>query len=94
MWDRPKQGFTLPFELWLRGPLRAAVDAELRGEGVSAAGLERAAVARLWDGFLAGGVSWSRPWAVYTLVRWARENDLSVADRSSTEAPPLAALAG
>ena len=94
VWDRPKQGFTLPFELWLRGPLRAAVDAELRGEGVSAAGLERAAVARLWDGFLAGGVSWSRPWAVYTLVRWARENDLSVADRSSTEAPPLAALAG
>ena len=94
VWDRPKQGFTLPFAVWLRGPLRASVEAELRGDAARAAGLDPAAVARLWGDFLGGRVSWSRPWAVYTLLRWAREHDLSVAESSVPEAPPLAALAG
>jgi asparagine synthase (glutamine-hydrolysing) len=94
VWDRPKQGFTLPFAVWLRGPLRAAVDAEMRGEAAHAAGLNQGAVTRLWESFLAGRVSWSRPWAVYTLLRWTRENELSVAVEDDADVAPLAAMAG
>jgi asparagine synthase (glutamine-hydrolysing) len=94
VWDRPKQGFTLPFAVWLRGPLRAEVEAELHGDATRAAGLDPAAVRRLWGSFVAGRVSWSRPWAVYTLLRWVRENELSVGEPMSTGAPPLVALAG
>ena len=82
VWDRPKQGFTLPFADWMRGSLAADVGAAL----TSAARLERVGVrpdaARaVWTSFRSGrgGVSWSRPWALYTLVRWAETNGASVA---------------
>jgi asparagine synthase (glutamine-hydrolysing) len=41
-----------------------------------AAGLEPAAVARLWEGFVGGapGLYWSRVWAVYVLLRWCQRN--------------------
>jgi len=27
-------------------------------------------VARVWDSFLRGSVSWTRPWSLYVLQRW------------------------
>ena len=78
VWDRPKQGFLMPFDPWLRGPLRAAVDAEFTAAGATRAGLEPQAVREVWQRFDRGGVTWSRPWALYTLVRWARENGVAI----------------
>lgn len=69
VWDRPKQGFTLPFATWLRGELRAEVEAGLAR--VERVGLDPAAARAVWAGFLAGRTGWSRPWSLYTLVRWA-----------------------
>jgi asparagine synthase (glutamine-hydrolysing) len=68
VWDRPKMGFTLPFSPWLR---RDA--AELREQSLEAGPLSRAAVARVWDAFLAGRVHWSRPWALLALARFRAE---------------------
>ena len=77
-----KRTFTLPWEQWLRGPrsdrggpLRERVEASLaepapalreyvRSEGVRA----------VWKVFLAGGTSWSRPWALYVLNEWCRKH--------------------
>jgi asparagine synthase (glutamine-hydrolysing) len=77
LFDRPKSGFVLPFDRWIRRGLRSAMDDTLRDpEAVRQAGLEPRAVGRLWRGFLDGapGLYWSRIWAVYVLVRWCQRN--------------------
>jgi asparagine synthase (glutamine-hydrolysing) len=77
LFDRPKSGFVLPFDRWLRRGLRDAMDRTLRDpEAVRQAALEPAAVARLWSAFLGGapGLYWSRVWALYVLVRWCQRN--------------------
>jgi asparagine synthase (glutamine-hydrolysing) len=73
LFGRPKSGFVLPFDRWIRRGLKGAVDQTLRDpKAVAATGLEPVAVERLWRAFLGGapGVYWSRVWAVYVFVRW------------------------
>jgi asparagine synthase (glutamine-hydrolysing) len=77
---RPKRGFTLPFEHWLRSEFRAEVEPVLTremGEGPLARLLSRTEVARIWNDFLQGETSWSRPWALYVLHRWCELHSLS-----------------
>jgi asparagine synthase (glutamine-hydrolysing) len=90
VWDRPKQGFTLPFAEWMRGPLTPDIDAALTSATrLERVGLRPAGVRAVWRDFLdgRGAMSWSRPWALYTLVRWAETVDASVAPASGA---PLA----
>ena len=73
VWDRPKQGFVLPFAQWMRGPMAAEVASALGdAAAVEMIGLERRAVSDVWNGFVTNepGMTWSRPWALYALVRW------------------------
>ena len=73
LFDRPKSGFVLPFDRWIRQGLSKPMDQTLRDPvAVSAAGLHPAAVEKLWTAYLAGapGLYWSRIWALYVLVRW------------------------
>jgi asparagine synthase (glutamine-hydrolysing) len=76
---RPKRGFTLPFEHWLREELRAGVEETLSktGEGPLAALLEPKAVLKTWKDFLGGRTSWSRPWSLYVLERWCELNSVT-----------------
>jgi asparagine synthase (glutamine-hydrolysing) len=70
---RRKQGFTLPFEPWMRGPLQAICEERLRPDRLQAHGILRPdAVQNLWQGFLAGrsDVSWSRLWVLVTFEAW------------------------
>jgi len=69
---RPKQGFTLPFQAWMKGPFRAPIeDALMSWENTELSDLiSPEAVKLVWSGFLAGSVSWSRPWLLYVLHRW------------------------
>jgi asparagine synthase (glutamine-hydrolysing) len=70
---RRKQGFTLPFEPWMRGPLRAFCERRLGPDRLGARGVLRAdRVQALWQRFLAGGrdVSWSRLWVLVALEDW------------------------
>jgi asparagine synthase (glutamine-hydrolysing) len=73
LFDRPKRGFTLPFDRWIRKGLSTVMDDTMRDpDAVRAVGLDPRAVERLWKAFLDGapGVYWTRIWAVYVLVRW------------------------
>jgi asparagine synthase (glutamine-hydrolysing) len=91
--ERPKRGFTLPFESWLRDSLFAEVDSVLRSRGAESLGLDSNAVASVWSEFHGGrpGVNWSRPWALYTLMRWAAQNGLDgVAEARDGAESPLA----
>ena len=72
--NRPKRGFTLPFERWLRGEMREPLKTALRASGNSQASLNPAAVGDVWNRFLAGETSWSRPWSLFVLARWCEQN--------------------
>lgn len=70
---RPKRGFTLPFEHWLRDELRIAVKQVLLRDGLLTEYIRPAAVKSVWAAFEAGRTSWSRPWSLYVLGKWAAE---------------------
>lgn len=77
LFDRPKSGFVLPFDRWLRQGLNETMNETLRDEAaVKAVGLRPEPVGRLWRSFLAGapGVPWSRIWAIFVLVRWCHRH--------------------
>jgi len=77
LFDRPKSGFELPYDRWIRARLGDRVDLVLRDpEAVRESGLDPSAVAGLWRAFQEGqpGVHWSRVWAIYVLVRWCQRH--------------------
>jgi asparagine synthase (glutamine-hydrolysing) len=68
-----KRTFTLPWEQWLRGPLKARLGASfLEPASALAAHLKPHALSTVWNDFLGGKTSWSRPWAVYVLNEWCK----------------------
>lgn len=73
LFERPKSGFVMPFDGWIRRRLRDGIDQVLRDERlITKAGLSGPAVGRLWQAFQDGarGLYWSRVWALYVLLRW------------------------
>ena len=74
--NRPKMGFTLPFEKWLRGKLRSEVGSVLEKPG---GGLNAREVVEVWRRFLERprAMGWTRPWALYVLARWCEVNRVS-----------------
>ena len=77
LFERPKSGFVLPFDRWIRRGLKDAMDQTLRDpQAVAPVGLDPVAVARLWRAFLEGapGMYWSRVWSVYVFIRWCHRN--------------------
>jgi asparagine synthase (glutamine-hydrolysing) len=71
---RPKRGFTLPFERWMRGEMRPIVENDLLSNDSDKTSLNGGAVCEVWNRFLAGTTSWSRPWSLFVLKRWCEEN--------------------
>jgi len=77
LFERPKSGFVLPFDRWIRRGLKDTMDQTLRDpQAIAPVGLDPAAVARLWQAFLDGaaGTYWSRVWSIYVLVRWCHRH--------------------
>jgi asparagine synthase (glutamine-hydrolysing) len=73
--SQPKRTFTFPWERWLRGDLgkrvargladwSPALESEIGGDFALA----------IWQDFLKGRTSWSRPWSLYVLNEWAKRN--------------------
>ena len=68
-----KRTFTLPWEEWLRGPLRKRVEASFATPAASLATyIHGDGVREVWGAFLAGKTSWSRPWSIYVVNEWCR----------------------
>ena len=69
--NRPKRGFTFPFELWLKKEMRQGIeDVLLDSSSNLLAGIDRKFVATVWNDFLTGRTTWSRPWSLYVLKQW------------------------
>ena len=76
-----KKTFTLPWEQWLRGPLRLRMEESFAHIAPQIAPmLKLDGVRGVWRAFLAGRTSWSRPWAIFTLNEWARRGGAAPAD--------------
>jgi asparagine synthase (glutamine-hydrolysing) len=75
LFDRPKMGFLLPFETWMRNELRdfCATRLQLLAD-LSAFNSD--AILTLWDEFLnrKNDVRWSRVWTLVALGDWMQQN--------------------
>ena len=94
VWDRPKQGFVLPFASWMHGALAAEVTETLGdADRVRSLGLNPNEVRAVWSAFIRGrkGVTWSRPWALFALLRWAAAHGIGSIDEAEPEVAAAAA---
>jgi asparagine synthase (glutamine-hydrolysing) len=71
--DRPKHGFEMPIDVWLRGPLRETFEAAVLSPGARVAGLVDQATARkLYRAHARGtGRHGAVLWSLLVLARWA-----------------------
>ncbi len=79
LFNRPKTGFVLPYDRWLRTGLGKVMDETMRDPiAVKPTGLNPNAVQRVWQAFLDGapGMYWSRAWAIYILIRWCHRHEV------------------
>lgn len=71
LFTRPKQGFTLPYAVWMRGPLKPFLEDTFSSASVGRSGLfDAPAVQAQWRRFLAGNdlLEWSRVWSLAILI--------------------------
>jgi len=81
LFERPKQGFVLPIEEWLRAALgRRVEETLLDADTCRSVGLEPTTVERLWRAYReeAPGIYWSRPWSLFVLLDWCREHGVAL----------------
>ncbi|MCH2197509.1 MAG: asparagine synthase (glutamine-hydrolyzing) [Flavobacteriales bacterium] len=75
--DRPKMGFTLPWEQWMKGTLRSFCEEKLQRLGereyFNARGVDQT-----WQSFLNGSklITWSRIWHLVVLENWLQEHGI------------------
>ena len=77
LFERPKQGFVLPFDSWIRKSLGRDMDDTMRDAQLAqAVGLDGKTVERLWSAYQEGarGLYWSRVWVLYILIRWCHRH--------------------
>lgn len=76
MFERPKMGFGVPIDRWLRGPLRdwaehLLSETRLRSQGL----LDPAPIRARWQAHVEGGANWAYPlWNVLMLQAWIDRN--------------------
>ena len=72
--DRPKQGFAVPLDAWLRGPLRGLLTDYLASDRLRREGLFDPAVVETWvNRFLAGEIGHARVWVLLVYQMWAEK---------------------
>jgi asparagine synthase (glutamine-hydrolysing) len=74
VYQRTKRGFQFPFQDWMRGALRREIEQTLAPHKSRNGILDSGIVSKVWESFLHGGTTWSRPWALFILKRWVGQN--------------------
>ncbi len=70
-----KRTFTFPWEHWLRGTLGKRVAAGLAEWSPALESQISGEFAQtVWNDFVAGRTTWSRPWSLYVLNEWVKRN--------------------
>ncbi|MBL4705514.1 MAG: asparagine synthase (glutamine-hydrolyzing) [Flavobacteriales bacterium] len=74
---RPKMGFVLPWEQWMKGELKTFCEERLMSLAKKPF-MSQMALEDLWNRFLKGDkeITWSRLWYLVVLENWMVENDI------------------
>ena len=81
--ERPKAGFGVPIDAWLRGPLRDWAESLLAESQLREAGLEPSLVRARWQEHLSGRRNWQYSlWTVLMLQAWRRRWNAIQSDQS------------
>ena len=65
-----KRGFTLPFAEWLPRQLRPSLDESFAQQPAVLKGIINSdSVSEVWQSFLEGRSTWTRPWSLFVLYR-------------------------
>jgi asparagine synthase (glutamine-hydrolysing) len=82
-----KRTFTLPWDLWLRGPLGVRISQDLANLTPQLTQyMNPQAVRGAWQNFVIGQTNWSRPWSLHVLNTWiSRQMTGTVTNASSDE---------
>jgi hypothetical protein len=77
VYDRKKQGFTLPWNIWMRGELRSFCENNLIGFSNR---IESKKIMLEWDRFLNGKseIGWSRFWSIVSLEYYLERNEIII----------------
>jgi len=72
LFDRPKMGFAIPLDTWLRGPLRDWANSLLGEDRIRSEGfLNPEPIRKRWDEHLSGTRNWQEPlWGVLMFQAW------------------------
>jgi asparagine synthase (glutamine-hydrolysing) len=83
LFDRPKSGFVLPFDKWIRrGLTKTMADTLLSPDLCRSVGLNPDTVSNLWQAFQSNqrGLYWSRIWTIFMLLRWCNRHGVKLAE--------------
>jgi len=82
-----KRTFTLPWEVWLRGPLGVRLSQDLANLSPPLREyVNPRAVRGAWQNFVIGQTNWSRPWSLFVLNEWVRRHVVSGAVKEQSVA--------
>ena len=84
---RPKHGFSLPMDIWMRSDLKPFLDQTFSDSSVDRSGFfERKAVQLCWREFAERGDSraWSRAWSLAMLIAFTNRRNLAPASPAKT----------
>jgi asparagine synthase (glutamine-hydrolysing) len=85
-----KRTFTLPWEVWLRGPLGVNVSQSLAGITPELKPyMNQRAVRGAWQNFIIGQTNWSRPWSLYVLNEWIKRHVSGAVTNEKSTVPAL-----
>jgi asparagine synthase (glutamine-hydrolysing) len=74
LWNRPKQGFAVPIEHWLRGPLRDWAEDLLSPKKLAEDGfLDPIPIRQVWDRHLSGENMQYALWNILTYRAWSEK---------------------
>jgi asparagine synthase (glutamine-hydrolysing) len=75
--NRPKMGFTLPWQFWMKNDLQVFCEQQVSVLETSGLFKEKT-IERLWSRFMKGdpGITWARVWPLIVLGYWMEKNDI------------------
>jgi asparagine synthase (glutamine-hydrolysing) len=89
-----KRTFTLPWEVWLRGPLGVRISQDLANLMPELRPyVNPRAVRGVWQNFVIGQTNWSRPWSLFVLNEWVRRHVTESASQPASTADTVHAAA-
>jgi asparagine synthase (glutamine-hydrolysing) len=89
-----KRTFTLPWQVWLRGPLGVRLSQELSNLTPPLRQyMNPRAVRGAWQNFVIGQTNWARPWSLFMLNEWVRQHVTEAANNPASTAEAVHAAA-